>query len=30
VFLEQLPLSREYNRPAIIHCRKAWERMLEL
>ena len=30
VFLEQLRLSREYNRPAIIHCRKAWERMLEL
>jgi TatD DNase family protein len=30
VFLAQLDLSRQLGRPACLHCRKAWGRLLEL
>lgn len=30
VFLAQLDLARQLNRPASIHCRRAWDRLLSL
>jgi TatD DNase family protein len=30
VFLAQLELARQYDRPVTIHCRRAWGRLIEL
>ena len=30
VFIQQLELARELNRPATVHCRRGWGRLLEI
>jgi TatD DNase family protein len=30
VFIDQLKLAKKYNRPASIHCRKAWASLMEI
>jgi len=30
VFIRQLRLAKKYNRPLSVHCRKAWQRMIDI